>query len=298
MGCSSRSRSVIRSGCRCDGGRRARRKLAEDLRALGHELVDRTVLRLLKGMGFSMQGDCKTQEGEDHPDRDAQFHYINDTVAGALAAEEPVIRVDTKKKELVGDFKNGGREWARKGEPMEVNAHDFPSHARGKARRTESTTSRRTRGRVWLGSSRTPPSSRPTRSAPGGSTSGRALPRRGDPDDHRRCGWVQQPARAAVERGAWETGRPDRDPDQGVALPARARKWNRIEHRLFSFISINWRGKPLTSYQAIINLIAATTTSTGLKVYARAGRERVPNQDQGHRCRARRRQHPAPCLPR
>jgi DNA-binding NarL/FixJ family response regulator len=108
-------------------------KLAEDLRALGHRVADRTVLRLLGGMGFSMQGNHKTREGADHPDRDAQFTYINDTVAGALAAGQPVISADTKKKELVGEFKNGGREWAKTGEPVEVNTHDFPSHAKGKA---------------------------------------------------------------------------------------------------------------------------------------------------------------------
>lgn len=108
-------------------------KLAEGLRGLGHELVDRSVLRLLSGIGYTMQANVKTREGADHPDRDAQFQYINDTVARALGASQPVISVDTKHKELVGEFKNGGREWARSGEPVEVNTHDFPSHAKGKA---------------------------------------------------------------------------------------------------------------------------------------------------------------------
>ncbi len=108
-------------------------KLADELRGMGHLLVDRTVLRLLGRMGFSMQGNYKTREGSDRPDRDEQFHYINETVAQALEATQPVISVDTKKKELVGEFRNGGREWARKGTPVEVNTHDFPSHARGKA---------------------------------------------------------------------------------------------------------------------------------------------------------------------
>jgi len=107
-------------------------KLAEGLRGLGHELVDRSVLRLLSGIGYTMQANVKTREGADHPDRDAQFQYINDTVARALGASQPVISVDTKHKELVGEFKNGGREWARSGEPVEVNTHDFPSHAKGK----------------------------------------------------------------------------------------------------------------------------------------------------------------------
>lgn len=108
-------------------------KLAEELREMGHELVDRSVLRLLHRAGYTMQQNVKTREGADHPDRDAQFQYINDTAAGAIKANEPVISVDTKHRELVGDFKNGGREWARSGQPVEVNTHDFPSHAKGKA---------------------------------------------------------------------------------------------------------------------------------------------------------------------
>ena len=108
-------------------------KLADGLRGLGHEIVDRSVLRLLGGLGYTMQANVKTREGADHPDRDAQFEHINDTVAAALEAGEPVISVDTKKKELVGDFKAVGREWAPSGQPVEVNTHDFPSHAKGKA---------------------------------------------------------------------------------------------------------------------------------------------------------------------
>ncbi len=108
-------------------------KLAGEQRAMGHVLVDRTVLRLLGQMGFSMQGNYKTREGSDHPDRDAQFQYLNGIVAHSLVASQPLISVDTKKKELVGEFKNGGREWAPAGKPVEVNTHDFPSHARGKA---------------------------------------------------------------------------------------------------------------------------------------------------------------------
>ena len=108
-------------------------KLAVGLRERGHQLVDRSVLRLLEGLGYTMQANVKTREGADHPDRDAQFAYINDTVAAALAANQPVISADTKKKELVGEFKAVGREWARSGEPVEVNTHDFPSSANGKA---------------------------------------------------------------------------------------------------------------------------------------------------------------------
>ena len=109
------------------------RKLAAGLLELGHEVSYRTVARLLRALGYSLQANRKTQEGADHPDRDAQFELINETAKAALAAGEPVISVDTKKKELIGDFKNGGREWAPAGMPVEVNTHDFPSQAEGKA---------------------------------------------------------------------------------------------------------------------------------------------------------------------
>jgi hypothetical protein len=108
-------------------------KLARGLQEQGHQIVGRTVLRLLGGLGFTMQANRKTREGSDHPDRDAQFEHINDTAAAALAARQPVIGVDTKKKELVGDFKAVGREWTPTAKPVEVNTHDFPSHAKGKA---------------------------------------------------------------------------------------------------------------------------------------------------------------------
>jgi Rhodopirellula transposase DDE domain len=254
-------------------------KLAEDLRALGHELVDRTVLRLLKGMGFSMQGNYKTREGKDHPDRDAQFHYINDTVAEALQARQPVISVDTKKKELVGEFKNGGREWAKKGEPVEVNTHDFPSHARGHARPYGVYDVALNEGYVsvgisadtaafaassilawWqhLGQRRYPNAEILTITADsGGSNSPRGRL------------WRLELGKLADLIGI---------PICVLHYPPGTSKWNRIEHRLFSYISINWRGKPLTSYQAIINLIAATTTTSGLKVYARLDENTYPTK--------------------
>jgi len=245
-------------------------KLADELRGKGHVLVDRTVLRMLGRMGFSMQGNRKTREGSDHPDRDAQFHYINDTVARALAAGQPVISVDTKKKELVGEFKNGGCEWAPKGKPVEVNTHDFPSQALGKATPYGVYDVARNEGWVsvgvsadtaefavnsiaawWehLGRERYPNAEILTVTADaGGSNSPRGRL------------WRRELDRLARQLGI---------PIRVLHYPPGTSKWNRIEHRLFSFISINWRGKPLTSYQAIINLISATTTSTGLKVYAR-----------------------------
>jgi Rhodopirellula transposase DDE domain len=245
-------------------------KLAVELREMGHEIVDRTVLRLLAGMGFSMQSNRKAREGADHPDRDAQFAYINETVAAALDAKQPVISVDTKKKELIGEFKNGGREWAPAGEPVEVNTHDFPSHARGKATpygvydlalnegwvsvgvsADTAQFAAASIGSWWehLGRARYPNAEILTITADsGGSNSPRGRL------------WRLELGGLADRIGI---------PIRVLHYPPGTSKWNRIEHRLFSYISINWRGKPLTSYQAVINLISATTTSTGLKVYAR-----------------------------
>jgi len=254
-------------------------RLASDLRELGHEIVDRSVLRLLHGMGFSMQGNRKTREGSDHPDRDAQFRYINDTVADALAAKQPVVSADTKKKELIGEFKNGGREWAPKGSPVEVNTHDFPSHARGKATPygvydvalnegwvsvgVSSDTAQFAANSIaawWehLGSKRYPNAEILTITADsGGSNSPRGRL------------WRVELGKLADRIGI---------PIRVLHYPPGTSKWNRIEHRMFSFISINWRGKPLTSYQAIINLITNTTTSTGLKVYARLDEHTYPTK--------------------
>jgi hypothetical protein len=254
-------------------------RLASDLRERGHEIVDRTVLRLLHGMGFSMQGNRKTREGSDHPDRDAQFRYINDTVADALAAKQPVISADTKKKELIGEFKNGGREWAPKGKPVEVNTHDFPSHACGKATPygvydvalnegwvsvgISSDTAQFAANSIaawWehLGSTRYPNAKILTITADsGGSNSPRGRL------------WRVELGKLADQIGV---------PIRVLHYPPGTSKWNRIEHRMFSFISINWRGKPLTSYQAVINLITNTTTSTGLKIYARLDEHTYPTK--------------------
>lgn len=254
-------------------------KLAGELRVMGHELVDRTVLRLLKRMDYSMQGNRKTREGSDHPDRDAQFRYINDTVADALAEGQPVISADTKKKELVGEFKAVGQEWAPKGEPVEVNTHDFPSHARGKATPygvydvalnegwvsvgISSDTAQFAANSImawWkhLGKKRYPDAKILTITADsGGSNSPRGRL------------WRVELGKLADQIGI---------PIRVLHYPPGTSKWNRIEHRMFSFISINWRGKPLTSYQAVINLITNTTTSTGLKIYARLDENTYPTK--------------------
>jgi len=244
-------------------------KLAEALRELGHDVVDRTVLRLLKAQGYSLQANKKTREGAQHPDRDAQFAHINDTVAAAIAAAEPVISVDTKKRELVGDFKAVGREFERTGTPVEVRGHDFKDKQLGHAipygvydlvadegwvsvgvTSDTATFAVNTIISWWqhLGKARYPHATTLTITADsGGSNSPRTRL------------W-----RVELQRLADQTGLEIRV----CHFPPGTSKWNKIEHRMFSFVSLNWRGKPLESLEVIINLIAGTTTNMGLKIYA------------------------------
>ncbi|MCA1681317.1 MAG: ISAzo13 family transposase, partial [Actinobacteria bacterium] len=245
-------------------------KLAGALRELGHDVVDRTVLRLLKADGYSLQANKKTREGAQHPDRDAQFAHINQTVADAIKAGQPVISVDTKKRELVGDFKAVGREFEPKGTPVEVRGHDFKDKELGHAipygvydlaadegwvsvgiTRDTATFAVNSILAWWrhLGKQRYPDAKTLTITADsGGSNSPRTRL------------W-----RVELQRLADQTGLQIRV----CHFPPGTSKWNKIEHRMFSFVSLNWRGKPLESLEVIINLIAATTTTTGLKVYAR-----------------------------
>jgi hypothetical protein len=244
-------------------------KLAEALREMGHDVVDRTVLRLLKAKGYSLQANKKTREGASHPDRDAQFHHINRTVADAIAAGQPVISVDTKKRELIGDFKAGGREFEPKGTPVEVRGHDFEDKQLGHAIPYGVYDLTADEGWVsvgitrdtapfavnsilswWrhLGRQRYPNATSLTITADcGGSNSSRTRL------------WKVELQRLADQTGL-----------QIVVchFPPGTSKWNKVEHRMFSFMSLNARGKPLESIEVIINLIAGTTTSMGLKIYA------------------------------
>ena len=246
------------------------RKLAEELGARGHRVGFRTVPRLLRKLGYSLQSPRKAKEGSQHPDRDAQFQHINERVSEAIASGEPAISIDTKKKELVGEFKNGGQEWRPKGEPPEVLTHDFPSQARGKAIPFGVYDIRDDTGfvsvgidretaqfsvaaiRAWwdeLGRERYPEASTLQITADCGGGNG-----------NRTRLWKTE-----LQKLADET-----DLEISVChFPPGTSKWNKIEHRLWSFISKNWRGKPLISHEVIINLIAATTTRSGLEVYAR-----------------------------
>ncbi|WP_431873019.1 ISAzo13 family transposase, partial [Nocardiopsis eucommiae] len=239
------------------------RQLARELTKQGHRISHVVVGELLHKLGFSLQANAKTREGRQHPDRDAQFGHINSTVAASLAAGEPVISVDTKKKELIGDFKNGGREWRPKGEPVEVRTHDFKDPELGKAIPYGIYDLANNEGwvsvgvdhdtaafavasiRSWwdhLGRTRFPSATTLTITADcGGSNS------------YRTRLWKTELQRLADETGLTV---------QVCHLPPATSKWNKIEHRLFSFITINWRGKPLESLQVIIDLIASTTTST------------------------------------
>ena len=245
-------------------------KLAAGLVAFGHHVSEVTVQRVLKSMGFSLQANRKTREGEQHPDRDAQFRYISRTAKAALAAGQPVISVDSKKRELVGNFKAVGREWAPKGEPVEVSTHDFKDKELGHAiphgifdpvanegwvtvgiDHETSQFAVNSIGAWWehLGRERYPNAKTLTITADcGGSNSNRTRL------------WKAELQKLANATGLEITI---------CHFPPGTSKWNAIEHRLFSFIATNWRGKPLESLEVIINLIAATTTNTGLKVYAR-----------------------------
>jgi hypothetical protein len=256
---------------------KSQRKLADGLRGLGHRICARSVGPLLRGLGWSLQANAKTREGRQHPDRDSQFRYINDQVAGALADRQPAISVDTKKKELVGDFKNAGRELRRKGSPTTVRTHDFKDKELGKVApygvydlaHDEALVSVGISNdtaqfsvasiRAWwerLGTQRFPAAKRLTITADCGGSNG-----------NRTRLWKVELQKLADLIGV---------PIIVCHFPPGTSKWNRIEHRLFSHISINWRGKPLISHQVIISLIAATTTRTGLKVHARLDKTDYP----------------------
>lgn len=244
------------------------RKLADGLRALGHRVSHNTVAALLRTLDYSLQANRKTREGTSHPDRDAQFDYINARVKQALARGEPAISVDTKKKELVGDFKNAGREWRPKGTPEPVRVHDFLIKQLGRAvpygiydfgenagwvslgidHDTASFAVNAIR-RWWqmMGRTRYPNASSLTITADCGGSNGARLRL-----------WKLELQKLANELKLSITV---------CHLPPGTSKWNKIEHRLFSFITQNWRGRPLVSYAVIVQLIAATTTKTGLKVH-------------------------------
>ena len=255
--------SPLRWTCKSTG------TLAEELRRQNHSVSDRTVAALLKAAGYSLQANRKTREGSWHADRNAQFEHINRRVLWFQKQGEPVVSIDTKKKELVGEFKNAGQEWEPQGQPVEVKVHDFPDKKLGKAipygvydlasnegwvsvgidHDTAQFATASVR-RWWqeMGAGRFPQATKLMITADGGGSNGR-----------RSRLW-----KIALQTLADELG-------LGLEIchfPPGTSKWNKIEHRLFSFITKNWRGRPLTSYQVMVNLIAHTTTKAGLLVKA------------------------------
>jgi hypothetical protein len=252
-------------------------ELAQALTAQGHPVSDDTVGRLLKQQGYRLQRIVKTLEGARHPDRDAQFRYLNEQAREHLAAGQPVVSMDTKKKELVGRFANGGREWEPTGEPEEVNVHDFPDPKVGKAIPYGVYDVGANHGWVGVGTDHdTAAFAVQTLRRwwqPVGCASYRQADRllicadAGGSNGDRVRAWKTELARLAAETGLQITV---------CHLPPGTSKWNRIGHRLFSAISMNWRGRPLESHQVIVELIGATTTHTGLRVRAELDRGRYP----------------------
>lgn len=253
------------------------RQLVTALGLQGFSVSHEKVAQLLKDLGFSLQANMKTREGGKHPDRNAQFEYLAKQVAERQASGQPVISVDTKKKELVGDFKNGGREWQPKGQPEEVRVHDFKDPELGKAVPygvydvslnqgwvnvgTDHDTAAfavESIRRWWyaMGQQSYPGAAELFISADGGGSNGSRVRL-----------WKLELAKLAQEIGLEVTV---------CHLPPGTSKWNKIEHRLFSHITMNWRGRPLVSHEVIVESIAATTTRTGLKIQAGLDRSMYP----------------------
>ncbi|MCP3993101.1 MAG: ISAzo13 family transposase [Actinomycetia bacterium] len=247
-------------------------ELARTLTTQGFDVSAELTRRLLHQLGYSLQAPFKTKEGATHPDRDAQFGYINDLATDFLDDSQPVISVDTKKKELIGNYANGGTEWQHAGEPNKVNGHDFPNpelgeHAKatpygiydvgnnegwvsvGDSADTAEFAVETIR-RLWnqMGKQRFPEATRLLVTADAGGSNG-----------YRVRAWRKHLADFAAETGLHITV---------VHYPPGTSKWNKIEHRMFSFISINWRGRPLTDMRTIVELIGSTTTRTGLTIQA------------------------------
>jgi Rhodopirellula transposase DDE domain len=253
-------------------------KLAAALAARGYPVSPNTVGRLLREpLGYRLQANRKDKDGRSPPERDAQVRYLNDQARAFLARGQPVLSVDTKKKELVGEFKNGGRTWRPKGDPLRVNVHDFPAQAVGKAIPYGVYDVGTNRGFVNVGTSHDTPtfaveSLRWWWALEGAQRYGPAaalliLADSGGSNGARSRLW-----KAGLQALADELRRPI----TVCHLPPGASKWNKIEHRLFSYISIHWRGRPLVDYETVVSLIGATTTDAGLTVSAQLDTDDYP----------------------
>jgi hypothetical protein len=245
------------------------RTLAEELARQGYAVSHVTVARCLRELGYSLQANVKTIEGTQHPDRDAQFRYLNDQIRRFVRTHDPVVSVDTKKKELVGTFDNRGRRWQMAGQPEAVFVHDFPGTGVGKAipygtydvardeavvnvgithETAEFAVASIRRWWQLLGRKAYPQAGRLLICADAGGSNGTPL-----------RAWKVH-LQALADRLAF--------PVTVCHYPPGTSKWNQVEHRLFSFISMNWRGRPLLSFEAVVNLTGGTTTKSGLKVKA------------------------------
>jgi hypothetical protein len=246
------------------------RTLAKALQ-ISHEKV----AQLLRGMGYSLQGNRKVEEGANHPDRDAQFRYINERVHGALRAGEPVISVDTKKKELIGNYENRGRQWRAKKSPAKVNGHDFPSPSVPRAYPYGVYDLGRNSGFVNVGTDHD------TAAFAAASIKGwwRHEGRRLYPEASRLLITADGGGSNGYRLRLWKLELQKLADTADLAIvvchfPPGTSKWNKVEHRLFSFITSNWRGEPLRDYETIVRLIAGTTTAKGLAVTCRLDRRK------------------------
>jgi Rhodopirellula transposase DDE domain len=243
--------------------------MAAEVTRRGHPVSDKTVVRCLREMGYTMQLNRKTKEATRNPKRDAQFRYINRRVAAFGRVANPVLSVDTKKKELVGAFKNGGRTWRPRGKPYQVNVHDFPSQAEGKALPYGAYEVGADRAVVNIGITHDTAEFAVESVRRWWKLEGRRRHREasgllicadaGGSNSSRSRGWKFHLQELADELGK---------PITVCHYPPGTSKWNKIEHRLFSFISLTWKGQPLLNYETVVNLISATTTKSGLKVKA------------------------------
>jgi hypothetical protein len=253
------------------------RALAAELTAGRHPVSHEKVAQLLRQLDYSLQGNRKSEEGQDHPDRDAQFRYINQLVRKAMVAGRPVISVDTKKKELIGNFQNAGRQWRQARSPRKVRTHDFPDPSVPRAFPYGIYDLGKNTGFVNIGTDHDtgafavasirgwwraegrrlyPAAEELLITADGGGSNGYRLRQ-----------WKVELQRFADKSGLEITV---------CHFPPGTSKWNKVEHRLFSFISTNWRGEPLRDYETVVRLIASTSTATGLAVSCRLDRRRYP----------------------
>jgi hypothetical protein len=253
------------------------RTLAAGLTAAGHPVSHETVAQLLRTLGYSLQSTRKTREGKQHPDRDAQFRFINNEVRKALAAKRPVISVDTKKKELVGDYANAGQQWRPVKTPHRVQVHDFPTPEVPRAYPYGIYDLARNTGFVNIGTDHDTAAFAVASIRGWWRAEGRDLyPRVRSllitADGGGSNGYRQRLWKLELQALADGTGRIIRV----CHFPPGTSKWNKVEHRLFSFIATNWRGEPLRDYETIVRLIASTTTAKGLEVSCRLDRRRYP----------------------